>query len=204
MQRLNGPDQQALVRAIGLYADALAASQADVGEAQVVAERIPEIHPGGAIQEGYSPGCIGDIVGLHARFYARLAGFGAYFERKVATELAEFVHTLPSPDRRLWLYLKEGHALASIAIDVDPSSRVAHLRWFIVDASLRGTGIGRRLLELAVDFIARECRGAYLWIFKGLDAARHLYEAYGFVLAEEASGAQWGVAVTEQRFERAP
>jgi hypothetical protein len=40
----------------------------------------------------------------------------------------------------------------------------------------------------------------YLWTFKGLDSARHLYEKYGFSLTEESSGEQWGTLVTEQRF----
>ena len=38
--------------------------------------------------------------------------------------------------------------------------------------------------------------------FKGLDAARHLYEAAGFKLAEESEGRQWGSVVVEQRFVR--
>jgi hypothetical protein len=41
-----------------------------------------------------------------------------------------------------------------------------------------------------------------LWTFKGLDAARHLYERKGFRLVQEYEGAQWGVVLTEQRFER--
>jgi GNAT superfamily N-acetyltransferase len=50
------------------------------------------------------------------------------------------------------------------------------------------------------------CRAAgyplvYLWTFEGLDAARHLYEKYGFKLVKEHSGEQWGTAVNEQRFE---
>jgi hypothetical protein len=37
---------------------------------------------------------------------------------------------------------------------------------------------------------------------EGLEAARHLYEKYGFHLVEERSGEQWGRRVLEQRFER--
>ena len=40
----------------------------------------------------------------------------------------------------------------------------------------------------------------YLWTFEGLLAARHLYEKYGFVLAEEHIGEQWGTQVKEQKF----
>ncbi|MGF6505945.1 hypothetical protein OKW26_001748 [Paraburkholderia sp. 32] len=35
-----------------------------------------------------------------------------------------------------------------------------------------------------------------------LDAARHLYESFGFRLSEESEGTQWGTRVVEQRFNR--
>ena len=49
---------------------------------------------------------------------------------------------------------------------------------------------------------SRDFQETQLWTFKGLDAARKLYEAAGFVLAEEWSGHQWGRVLTEQRFVR--
>lgn len=39
-----------------------------------------------------------------------------------------------------------------------------------------------------------------LWTFKGLEAARRLYEAFGFELTHEEEGSQWGTTVTEQQF----
>lgn len=92
--------------------------------------------------------------------------------------------------------------LASIVIDGDLASRQAHLRWFIVDESLRGMGVGRALLERALAFADAHYDETYLWTFKGLDAARHLYEAAGFVLTDESEGRQWGSVVVEQRFLR--
>ncbi|MGO4332316.1 GNAT family N-acetyltransferase [Cupriavidus sp. 2TAF22] len=195
LRRLTPADQQSLVRAVAIYADALAvdnASAANAGDAS----------PGAGIVEGYQPGCIGDIASQHARFYAQLAGFGSFFEQKVATELAAFATALPSPDKGLWLYLEGGRTQASIAIDGDPASGLAHLRWFIADASLRGTGIGRQLLERALAFADARYAQTYLWTFQGLDAARHLYESAGFALADEAPGRQWGATVLEQRFVR--
>jgi hypothetical protein len=41
----------------------------------------------------------------------------------------------------------------------------------------------------------------YLNTFKGLDAARALYDRAGFRLVAEATGSTWGREVTEQRFE---
>jgi DNA-binding MarR family transcriptional regulator/GNAT superfamily N-acetyltransferase len=193
LRRLAPRDQQTLVKSLSLYSDALARGNAGKKESPVQEENI---------HEGYVPGCIGDVAALHARFYAQASGFGVFFERKVATELAEFAQGLSAPGKALWLYLDGGRALASLAIDGDEAARVAHLRWFIVDESLRGSGVGRRLLGRALDFVDSRFDETYLWTFKGLDAARHLYESSGFRLAQESEGSQWGTPVTEQRYLR--
>ena len=198
LRRLVPADQQTLVRSLALYADALA--QDNVNKTPRAAASIDE-----KILEGYQPGCIGDIASLHARFYSQAASFGVFFEKKVATELGEFAMALPSPGKALWLYVENGRSLASIAIDADhANARLAHLRWFIVDDSLRGSGVGRRLLSKALDFVDQEFDETYLWTFKSLDAARHLYESSGFQLTEEAEGSQWGTHVIEQKFNRRP
>ena len=143
------------------------------------------------IVEGYQPGCIGDIAALHARFYAQHWGFGAFFEQKVATELAAFAGALPAAGKALWLYVENGRALASPAIDGDLDTGVAHLRWFIVDDALRGAGIGRQLPAHAMRFVDALPRDLPLDL-QGTRPARHLYEAFGFALHSEAEGEQWG------------
>lgn len=194
LQRLSPADQQALVRAVSLYAEAL--SHDNPGAAAPDAALAPPI------VEGYRPGCIGDIASLHGRFYAEHWGFGAFFEKRVATELAAFAEALPAPGKALWLCVVDGRTLASLAIDGNPDTQTGHLRWFIVDDALRGTGIGRQMMARAMQFADAHYRDVYLTTFKGLDAARHLYESFGFALDEEADGTQWGTRTTEQRFVR--
>jgi DNA-binding MarR family transcriptional regulator/N-acetylglutamate synthase-like GNAT family acetyltransferase len=188
----------ALLRSLALYADALAQDNGAKASADTAAaESGPLIH------EGYLPGCIGDIASLHARFYAAHWGFGAFFEQRVATELAAFAGSLPAAGKALWLGVENGRTLASLAIDGDLQTGIAHLRWFIVDDALRGSGMGRELMTRAMHFVDElGFRETYLCTFKGLDAARHLYESFGFALTDEAPGAQWGTTVTEQRFSR--
>lgn len=155
------------------------------------------------IVRGYLPGAIGRIVEMHGSYYAARWGFGAFFEARMARELGEFVDRFDRGRDGLWTAVAAGRIEGSIAIH---GSRAddggAHLRWFILDEARRGRGTGRRLLDEAIGF----CRGCAhrqitLWTFSGLDAARRLYEHAGFRLAEERRGAQWGVEVTEQRFE---
>ncbi|VVE15893.1 MarR family transcriptional regulator [Pandoraea aquatica] len=197
LRRIVPADQEALVRSLALYADALAKDNSDNS-----AKRVDEAGIDVQIAQGYQPGCIGDIASLHARYYAEHWGFGAYFEKKVAMGLAEFAGSLPTEGKALWLYVENGRTLASLAIDGNLETGVAHLRWFIVDDVLRGSGVGRRLMSAAMAYVDARFDETYLWTFKGLDAARHLYESFGFCLAEEADGEQWGSRVVEQRFVR--
>ncbi|MGB3436329.1 bifunctional helix-turn-helix transcriptional regulator/GNAT family N-acetyltransferase [Achromobacter sp.] len=195
LRQLAPADQQSLIRFLSLYADALSHENPNIAPA--ASSGIED-----QIRVGYLPGCIGDVASLHARYYAQASGFGVYFERKVAVELAEFAEGLPAAGKNIWLYVDNGRTLASIVIDGDLATRQAHLRWFIVDDSLRGMGVGRALLERAMAFVDTNYDETYLWTFKGLDAARHLYEVAGFTLAEESEGRQWGSVVVEQRFVR--
>lgn len=190
-----GADQhQTVIEGLRLYADALGADRIG-GEAGRVAV---------AIEAGYRPGAIGRCVGMHAQYYARTAGFGRSFEAQVAAGLAEFATRLDKPCNQLWLAIQLDRIVGTIAIDgEDLGPGRAHLRWFIVDDGMRGGGVGRRLLAEAVAFCDRQgLAECHLWTFRGLDAARRLYEAQGFALAEERPGRQWGEEVMEQRFVR--
>jgi DNA-binding MarR family transcriptional regulator/GNAT superfamily N-acetyltransferase len=185
-----------LHQGLGAYADALAASRT---EASVLAKTAPKM------MWGYQPGIIGRVVEMHANYYARTTGFGAFFESKVASGMAEFAGRLDRPVNQIWSVMDDGgRIVGSIAIDgEDLGDNSAHLRWFIVDDGQRGGGVGRLLLTEALSFCDAIGFGkTRLWTFKGLDAARKLYEANGFILENEQSGQQWGTEVTEQIFVR--
>ena len=156
------------------------------------------------LHPGYLPTAIGRVVELHAQFYSALVGFGLPFEARVARELAEFCERYDDHRDGLWLLLKDGVVEGSIAIDgAHAQQSGAHLRWFIVSDKVRGTGSGTVLLTAAMSFCeSRHYQHVHLSTFGGLDAARHLYEKFGFVLKHQQLGKQWGTEVNEQRFER--
>ena len=97
---------------------------------------------------------------------------------------------------------------ASLIMDLNDTvsgDRGAHLRWFIAADRCRGTGIGRKLMERAMDHAnARSSGKVWLTTFAGLDSARHLYEQFGFTLTHQAKGDAWGTPVEEQEFRRLP
>ena len=185
---------QEILNGLALYANALQTHR--LGQ--------PAIAPSISVVHGYATGAIGRIAEMHATYYARHAGFGRFFETKVAREVAEFCSRLDHDANGLWLAKQGERIVGSIVIDgEDDVQESAHLRWFIMDDSVRGLGIGRKLMTSAMEFCAhRRYDTVVLWTFKGLDAARHLYESFGFHLAEETRAAQWGTEVPEQRFVR--
>ncbi|WP_082109120.1 MarR family winged helix-turn-helix transcriptional regulator [Azospirillum thiophilum] len=210
---LPAADHATVVEGLRLYAGALQdrRAAADGGRREgrpvesVPALRIEPVR----IELGHRPGLIGRAVEMHARFYARAHGFGAAFESKVAAGLAEFVPRLDRPGNAVWTALDGDRIVGTLAIDGEdlsgdaPAPGIAHLRWFIVEDGRRGGGLGRRLLDEAMGFVDRSgFNETRLWTFRGLDAARRLYEAAGFALADERPGSQWGTEVTEQCFVR--
>jgi GNAT superfamily N-acetyltransferase len=152
---------------------------------------------------GYVPGAIGRIAELHGTYYYKHWGFHLFFESKVAIELSEFLRRFNEAHDGFWVVSVKKKIVGAIAIDgVNHNSKEAHLRWFIVAPESQGHGIGKMLLEEAVEFCRKKNYSrVYLWTFAGLDPARHLYEKFGFKLCEEREGNQWGRTVIEQRFE---
>jgi N-acetylglutamate synthase-like GNAT family acetyltransferase len=146
------------------------------------------------------PGDLGQIVSLHGTLYAREYGFDATFEAYVAGPLAEFVRS-GSERERLWIAEQDGRLVGCIAI-VLTSAETAQLRWFLVDPVTRGAGLGKRLLQEAIDF-SRGCgyRGIILWTVSTLAAAAHLYRWAGFQKVEEKPGHHWGQDVIEEKYE---
>lgn len=152
---------------------------------------------------GYYPGALGRITELHAVYYHENWGFDLSFEIQVAGELAEFMRQFREERDGLWIARSDGLFTGAVAIDGHLSdTEGARLRWFIVEPSLQGKGLGRALIRKAVEF----CRTAghrkvFLWTFKGLDSARHLYELEGFHVGEQHEANQWGQLIQEQKFE---
>ncbi|WP_408009809.1 GNAT family N-acetyltransferase [Pseudalkalibacillus sp. A8] len=148
----------------------------------------------------FKPGDIGYVAYLHGRFYEKTYDFGKMFECYVMKGLTEF--RLQNEGGELWIAEVEGEIVGSIAI-TKYSDTVAQLRWFMLDRNYHGMGIGKKLMETAIDF----CRNqnydyVFLWTVSVLDAARSLYQKFGFKFTEETQNDEWTkTPIVEERWD---
>lgn len=193
LNAMQGTSPEAVAEVLTAYSEALMPKEAD-----------QSFTTNDTIVEGYQTGMIGDIAALHARTHGPVIGMGPAFESVVSAAMAEFMTRIENPTNNSWSVLDGSTVIGSISIDgEDLKGNIAHLRWFILSEKLRGRGLGRTLLQKALNHCDHHgFNEIHLWTLKGLDAARTLYEKSGFELADEYVGDQWGKAVTEQKFVR--
>jgi GNAT superfamily N-acetyltransferase len=153
--------------------------------------------------EGYYPGVVGKITELHATYYYYNWGFDISFETQVGKEVSEFLRDYQEGRDGFWVAKLAGEFAGSLAIDGNQTrGEGVRLRWFIVEPKFQGFGIGRTLLQQAIEFCKiTGYNRIYLWTFEGLNTARALYEEAGFTLSEEHTIEQWGRSIKEQKFE---
>jgi GNAT superfamily N-acetyltransferase len=146
------------------------------------------------------PGDLGTIVSLHGVVYALERGFDATFEAYVAGPLARFVQ-VGNRRERLWTAERCSRIVGCVGI-VAAAPQTAQLRWFLVDPSSRGTGLGTRLLDEAIAFCkVQRYTDVVLWTESALATAARLYEAAGFRKIEEKPGRMWGVDLVEEKYQ---
>lgn len=157
------------------------------------------------LHRGWIEGALGWIVSEQGRYYATHWQLGAPFEAKVAQAIGEWMLRYDPTRDLMLLALDDEGILGAVCLDGSGphvAAQGARIRFFIVADRARGTGVGRALMQHMMDFV-RETGfdRVFLTTFRGLDAARRLYETSGFELASEILDSSWGVPLYEQRFE---
>lgn len=192
MKILKNEDVNTIFNGMNLYANALSPDH-DI-----------EIQNKIEIKEGYCDELIGSITSLHSRVYSEIAGFSAHFEALVGRNYSEFIMRLENDNNQTWYAMKNNEVIGGISIDgEDLEEGQAHLRWFVVDTNARSMGIGKILLQKALEFCDKNnFDEVHLWTFKGLDAAQNLYERNGFMLTGEELGSSYGKEAIERKFIR--
>lgn len=144
------------------------------------------------------PGDMGQVVQQQAQLYAREYGWNSEFEALVAQIVAQYLTDFDPASDNCWIAEKDGRAVGSVfVVRHDPTT--AKLRMLYVDASARGLGIGKRLIDEALRF-ARQAgyTRMLLWTTSVLSDARRLYQKAGFVLVEEEPVHSFGKDLVSQ------
>ena len=156
--------------------------------------RVLDPQPPTVVIRGLRPGDLGWMVERHGVLYAQEYGWDQSFERLVAGIAAAF-----DPDSdAAWIAEYQGER-AGCVLCVHEDERTARLRTLLVEPHARGTGLGTRLVDEAINHArARGYATLTLWTNDVLAAARRVYERAGFTLEHEAPHREFGHDLVEQ------
>lgn len=155
------------------------------------------------IRRATEPGDLGGVIALHGRLYTGEYGMDQTMEAYSAVGIGQFLLArLEQGPEAGELWVAESNGVIVGAVSMQAEEGMGRLRWLVLDATARGRGVGRRLVEVSVDY-ARErgFPGVFLTTVSGLDAAHSIYRKLGFELTETAPVAKWGIETEEQRFD---
>lgn len=128
----------------------------------------------------HQPGDMGWVVGRQGLLYAQEYGWDEQYEALAAKIAANFIETFDARRERCWIAERQGEIVGAVFL-VRHSKSVAKLRLLHVEASARGLGIGKRLVDECLRFARRVgYKKITLWTQSILFAARHIYRQVGF------------------------
>ncbi len=107
-----------------------------------------------SIRTELKPGDIGYVIYLHGRLYGMEYDYGLQFEMYVAKGLCEFLEKYDPKRNRVWI-CEHNHQMMGFLLLLD-RGKAAQLRYFLIEPEYRGGGLGRKLLNLYMEFM-REC-----------------------------------------------
>jgi GNAT superfamily N-acetyltransferase len=142
------------------------------------------------------------VISRQLALYQQEYGFTSDIWKAYLTEgVHHFVNLFDN--KRDCMYILENNDIPSGCVAITHvDEATAQLRFFFLEAEMRGQGAGHRLLDMAIDF-CKEKKYVYvfLWTFSTLMAARHLYGSKGFRITETHENNDWGEPVLEERWD---
>jgi ribosomal protein S18 acetylase RimI-like enzyme len=142
------------------------------------------------------------IGALHRRIYQAEYGMNDQFVSGVTNGVRQqILRGWPERHGASWLIDGDDGLLGSLGLTVERPGH-GRVRWFVLDPSLRGQGVGRRMVDEMMQ-TAREIslESMDLVTFSALVAAAHLYRSVGFRVVAEEPRTDWGPPITFQHYE---
>jgi len=153
------------------------------------------------IRTDIRPGDLGHVIYRHGKLYSEEYNYSPAFEAYVAGGLSEFYANYNAATDQVWI-CEHRDKIVGFLLLMHRTDNTAQLRYFYLEPEYRGIGLGKKLMDLFMDFL-RKCgyRHAYLWTTHELSAAAGLYMRHGFRLTEEKDSTDFGKLLREQRYD---
>ena len=137
------------------------------------------------------------ISQLHGRLYSDEFGYDHSFQQHVERLLLD-LEGLDEERERFWIAEMNREIVGCVALAKGDGGR-ARLRFLLVDPIVRGRGLGRKLVELGVEFAReKEYHLIYLTTQPNLVDAGRVYRSAGFEIEWEREEKKWGHTLIEQ------
>ncbi|TCO72154.1 GNAT family N-acetyltransferase [Marinisporobacter balticus] len=141
------------------------------------------------------------LILRHQILYPAEYGLSSAFVNDVNRVVHQFVGHFDASKECILIAEVDGRRLGSIAISKS-DDKTAQLRFFLLEPEARGKGIGKKLIEDALDFCREK---GYTHIFletiSKLKTARHIYKSKGFKITHTQENPAWGKDVIEERWD---
>lgn len=172
------------------------AAEGDLNETKVFAMRSMEAYP---------PGLIGVVSALFGRAISASHGVDWTLDVMIAEQQCEFFRRFDPERDCVWVAMRGGIPQGALTIDgprPEIGREAARLRFFVLEESLRGRGLGRTMVTEAMRFCReKQYKRVFLTTLPGLEAAMHLYREHGFYRVAENDTLFHGSAFVEHTFE---
>ncbi|MBD0333677.1 MAG: GNAT family N-acetyltransferase, partial [Chitinophagaceae bacterium] len=138
-----------------------------------------------SIRTDLQPGDLGYVMYRHGAVYKEEYNYGISFETYVGLGLYEFYSNYSHELDRVWIAEHDNRIIGFLFL-MHRENNSAQLRYFLIEPEYRGIGLGKKLMELYMQFMREKgYQSSYLWTTHELDCAASLYKRHGFSLTEE-------------------
>jgi DNA-binding MarR family transcriptional regulator/GNAT superfamily N-acetyltransferase len=186
LDRVGESDQRRLIGAMGTIEEIFS----EAGKPTSVVLRQP------------APGDLGWVVQRHGVLYAEEYGFDQSFEVFVARIVADYADDHDPRRESAWIAEVDGNPVGCVFC-VREDDDTARLRLLLVEPSVRGAGVGGRLVDECLRFAARaQYKIITLWTNDVLAEARRVYQRAGFELVSENRHHSYGRDLVGQDWTR--
>jgi Transcriptional regulators len=152
------------------------------------------------VRYNIKPGDAGYITYMHGWIYKQEYNYTTAFEGYVARSFYDFLLAYNADRDRLWIAEHNREIIGCIGIA--GHGERAQLRWFLLHPNYRGMGLGKRLLNQAIEFCRdKGYKAVYLDTTEDLEKAIGMYTKAGFVKVAEKENHTWADNLMELEFE---